>query len=170
MLDTVIFNRIKDGNIDISIFLKADFFITHIQDDEIQATKDPYRRGELKNVFKNIIQIKLPTESFLLGTSLLDDAKITNPVKTESAVYDISKYGKAKYPSVTNQFDFVCLKSALDKKRIHKNNAKDALIAETAIKNNLILVTDDKPLFEVMTEIGCSVQNFAQFVAAFTAE
>lgn len=166
MLDTVIFNRIKDGNINVSNFAKANFFITHIQPDEIEATPDSERRDALKNVFKNIIQIKLPSESFLLGTSLLDSSKMVDPIiKTESAVYGISKYEKAKYPSATDQYDYFFLKSALDTKRRHKNNKKDALIAETAIKNNLILVTDDRPLFEVMTEIGCRVQDFAQFVA-----
>lgn len=51
MLDTNIFNHIKKGNIDISTFWKANFFITHIQQDEILATNDPRIREELNHVF-----------------------------------------------------------------------------------------------------------------------
>ncbi len=167
MLDTNIFDHIKKGNIDTSKFENANFFVTHIQQDEIQATTNTKIQEELNCLFKNIIKTKLPTESFHLGTSLLGEAKLSEDpmLPTESAIFGISKYGKAKYTSKDNKYSCRFIKSALDRKKKHKNNLKDALIAETAIKNGLILVTDDKNLFDVITECGGSVQNLTQLLS-----
>jgi len=42
----------------------------------------------------------------------------------------------------------------LNKRNRKTNNFKDALIGETALINNLILVTDDDDLFQTMIDLG----------------
>ncbi len=90
MLDTVIFNKILDNSIDINLFTgKAKLLVTHIQWDQIDSTKDCTRRKELSSLFVLLTQEKIPTESFYLGVSKLDDAKLSdNFIPTESAIYD----------------------------------------------------------------------------------
>ncbi len=78
MFDTNIFNRILDGVIELTKFYeKADFFATHIQADELKATLNTKRREELIAVFEEVSgNNKVPTESFVLGISRLDEAKL----------------------------------------------------------------------------------------------
>jgi hypothetical protein len=55
---------------------KGEFFITHIQEDEINNTKNNLRRNSLHEIFTCLYGIKLPTES---------------------AVWDISRWGECKW-------------------------------------------------------------------------
>lgn|SRR6185503_4628931 len=76
MFDTVVFNRILDGALDIGAFVgKARFYATHIQLDEINETSNSQRRQALLEVFNRITERKVPTESFVLGVSRLDEAR-----------------------------------------------------------------------------------------------
>jgi hypothetical protein len=73
-------------------------------------------------------------------------------IPTLSAVYGISRYGKAKYG---NGELFKKMLESLNKKNKNKpNNRKDILIAETAFANQLTLVTHDIDLYSVMTKCG----------------
>src|SRR6185295_9053604 len=77
MFDTVVFNRILDGALDIGAFVgKAQFYATHIQLDEINETSNSQRRQALLEVFNRITERKVPTESFVLGVSRLDEARL----------------------------------------------------------------------------------------------
>src|SRR5262245_51239664 len=148
MFDTNIFNHILDGEIDFSLYIgKANFYATHIQHDEMLRTKDSFRRESLIKIFTKVLQDKVPTESFVLGVTRLDEGKLggENIIPTESAVYGVSKYGLAKYTSNDNLCEPI--KIELDKiNKSKSNNIHDALIGETCLKNNLTLVTHDKDL------------------------
>lgn len=163
MFDTNIFNDILDDAIDMAPHLgKAKFYVTHIQLDEINKTPDEERKAKLLKVFEEVESLKIPTESFVLGTSQLDGAKLSGEsfVPTESAVYGTSKYGQAKYSQNNNKLEIII--SMLDKLKKKENNREDALIAETAIINNYTLVTHDRNLFKVVTELGAQCANIYQ--------
>lgn len=142
MVDTNIINRILDCNLDLKIFKESnkDFFATHVQRDEIIKTPDSIRRDELLSIFQ----------------------EAANSIPTESALYGISRYGASRYSS-----DGLVKKiwMELDKKDRRKNNSTDALIADTAIKNNYTLITEDGPLYFVVTEIfNGSAQRLGDFL------
>jgi predicted nucleic acid-binding protein len=128
MFDTNIFNHILDGKSEINEFCgKARFYATHVQIDEIKKTSDIKRRQELLAIFEEMAgNNKIPTESFVLGVSRLNEAKLGDKKK--------DLYSK--------------IKTSLDKRNRNKpNNIEDALIAETSVKNSLVLVTHDSDFF-----------------------
>ena len=86
------------------------------------------------------------------------------PVSTESAVWDVSKWGKSKWAT-----DDMCrqIKSDLDKLKKHRNNIKDALIAETAIKHDFLLVTNDNHLTAVTHRHGGNSIDFEEFLEVY---
>lgn len=129
MFDTNVFNRILDGAVEVSGFRgKARFYATHVQLDELKRTSNTKRREELISVFEEITDTNVPTESFVLGVSRLDEAKLGGD---EDQLY-------------------TAMKAELDKLNKNKpNNIQDALIAETAIKNQFALVTEDTDLLTV---------------------
>lgn len=136
MFDTNIFNKILDGRIDASKFKKKACKATHIQFDEIRVTKNENRRVQLIGVFSEIITMQLPTESFVLGVSRLGMAKVSDGDLYNKLLVRLNSLNNSKL-----------------------NNTQDVLIAETAINNNFILVTDDRNLAQVMTECGGKVCN-----------
>lgn len=159
MLDTNIFDAIVEEKTDINnLPANYEFYVTHIQKDEIDAIDKPEKQDKKKKLssfFKELKQETIPTESFILGTSKLGNAKLSR-VPTESAVYGVSKYGEAKYTS----------KDSLIKK-IRKGNLKhteDALIGETAIKNNLTLVTNDPQFLKKVISLGGKAITFKQLI------
>lgn len=163
MFDTNIFNAILDGQIGVSeIKSQHELYVTHIQEDEIKATKRDERRNQLLAVFKEVSQSRdisnsIPTEGFVLGVSRLDDAKLSSKVPTETMVWDTSNWGEAKWG--TGDF-YEKIKNKLDKRNKNKsNNTHDALIAETAMVNGYVLVTHDGDLFSVVSELGGSALN-----------
>lgn len=143
MFDTNIFNHILDSKIKFEDFPeKFDFFITHIQEDELGKTQDLDRKELLLKIFKKINQENIPTES---------------------AVWDISKWDMAKFGDENSLYEKI--KSDLDKKEQRQNNIHDALIAETTIKNGLILVTDDSDLLEVTQKYKGEVITLKGFLS-----
>ncbi|MFY9288395.1 MAG: hypothetical protein WAO98_07815 [Alphaproteobacteria bacterium] len=179
MFDTNIFDRIVKNEIDISPFVgKIAVYATHIQYDELNATGYEYKapngeplREQLIKLFHTLTKT-LPTESGVVGISKIGASKIAgNVVATESAVWDVSRwdeakwggnaintssaaYGVSRYGKSTYGGSNLCkdIWEKLDKRAIKDNNSKDALIAETAILNDLILVTHDRILYEVVTK------------------
>ena len=142
MFDTNIFNKILDEKIDPNSFKNEIVCcVTHIQADEINNTSNESRRTQLNEMFKEIVDKDYPTSSAICGISRCGAALV----------------GDGKF--------FSAIKARLDKKNNKKsNNSMDALIGETAIANNLTLVTHDMELFSVMTELKCSVANIYQIL------
>lgn len=130
MVDTMIINRILDNGLDLKYFKSPDkqIFTTHIQRDEIINTKNKTRKNELLSIFQ----------------------KVENPIPTESALWGRSNWDESKWAAD----DLVeKILKALNIKDRRRSNPQDALIADTAIKNNCILITDDGPLYDVVTEV-----------------
>jgi hypothetical protein len=140
MFDTMIFNEIYDNKIDVAIFSGIKCFVTHIQHDEICATNDPIRKRELLEIFSLIDKHIMLTETMILCTSRLDQAKLGNGDLYQNLLFQLNK--KKKKP----------------------NNDKDALIAETAIVNHLTLVTHDEALFTVISKNGGSSCNLYHLI------
>jgi len=138
MFDTNIFNRIlddKDETVRTRIIESKDvheYFITHIQPDELTATHDEKRRKGLLEVFKDVNQL---------------------PIPTESGVWDISRWDYFKWGDENGLYDRI-LEQLEKEKPHHRGNKKDALIGETSIKNNITLVTDDRALRETVIKRG----------------
>ncbi|MBD2066180.1 PIN domain-containing protein [Leptolyngbya sp. FACHB-671] len=144
MFDTNIFNEILDGDINLS-FLPSDntCLVTHVQFGEIQRTKNPERLSQLTSIFNAMSSIEVHTESFVPGISIPGRAKASNPEKFYEIKNHLDELNKGK-----------------------KNNVEDVLIAETAIINTHVLVTCDKDLLKVVTELGGAALTLDQFIDA----
>ena len=134
LLDTNIFNRLIDGTMRLdNLPADAVLYATHIQIDEINRTRDHERRAQLALRFASVRPTVLPTES---------------------AVWDVSRWDHAKWSDgqLLEQ-----LKQRLDtRNKAKSNNIQDALIAEVAIANGLTLLTADRDLAAVVSELGGS--------------
>ncbi len=134
VLDTNVFNRVCDGRARLPELRKDDrYFATHIQLDELRATKDNRRRESLIAVFHEIDPANLPTASFAA---------------------DVSRLGLARVGDGA-----LCLqiKARLDAASAGKpNNLQDALIGEAAIEAGLVLVTEDGHLRDAICDLGGS--------------
>ena len=164
MFDTNIFNHILEGMAGLTGFVdRAKFYATHVQIDELKKTSNEGKRIALLRIFEEVTNGRVPTESFVLGASRLDEAKLGGEqlVPTESAVWGVSRYGQCKYTASDNLYE--PLKSKLDAaNKAQPNNVQDALIGETAIKNGFTLVTHDRDLFWATTEFGGACSNIYQ--------
>jgi len=151
MFDTNVFNRISDGIVPLDALTgRVKAIATHIQRDEIGRTKDEARRKSLESVFSTVTHTNVPTASTVVGVSRIGKARIGGEriVPTESAVWDVSAWDQAKWSANDNLY--TPIKADLDAlNKGKKNNVEDALIAETAIKDGYVLVTDDEHLAAV---------------------
>jgi predicted nucleic acid-binding protein len=144
MLDTNVFNRALDGDLDpVYLTHRGLLYATHVQLNELQATKRPEKLRQLLQVFHTVDQEILPTAA---------------------AVFGVSEWGGAEYGDAND-----CYAGMLQRlNQINggkKNNMQDALIAATAMQRKLILVTDDKDLTTVLKEFGGCAESFDEFVA-----
>ncbi len=156
MFDTRAFNLILDGLFPLeSLKGRLTAYSTHIQRDEINNTKNPERRADLLQVFKDVVSESVPTDSLVLGVSSIGEARLGGErvVPTESAVWGVSRWGEAKWTANDNLF--TPIKASLDTlNKGKRNNVQDALIAEASIKGDYLLVTDDVDLIEVTKRYG----------------
>jgi predicted nucleic acid-binding protein len=145
MFDTNIFDKIlKIPNL---LTDKHEYFITHIQNDELDAAPP-----EIKKKWLNVFQI-IPHQL----------------IPTETAIIDVSRIGMAK---IGHGELYNLILSELGKKKpcASKNNRKDALIGETAIKNEIILVTEDRALRDSVKRHGGRVMSFDIFQKVITTK
>lgn len=156
MFDTNVFNRIVDEDIALkSLVGRVTAYATHIQRDEINNTKDVERRARLAKTFGDVVAATDPTASFVIGASRLGEARLGGErvVPTTSAVWDVSRWNEAEWGDEDDLYS--ALKSDLDKLNQNKpNNVHDALIAETSIKADYVLVTNDAHLAAVTKKYG----------------
>ena len=166
MFDTNVFNRIVDDTIPlVTLIGRVTAYATHIQRDEINNTKNIERRAVLAKVFRDVVAESDPTRSFVLGVSRLDEARLGGErvVPTASAVWDVSRWGEAKWGGDDDLYS--TLKTELDKlNRAKPNNIQDALIAETSIKGDYVLVTDDTDLTTVTKQYGGKCLSVAELL------
>ena len=143
ILDTNIFNRIVDGELNgEEIGKRTTLCATHVELNELQNARNEERRGHLLNIFEAV------------------DAKL---IPTTSAVWGVSEWGSAEYTSEDSNYPNIVKR--LEKKNGGKgSNVRDALIADTAMSLGLTLVTEDRHLFEVVAEAGGSVVRLKEFL------
>jgi len=135
MLDTNIFNRLLDNEVDITIFpVGSSLFATKVQYEELNSTRNLMRRTELIQKFKEIEPDIVPA-SFSLDIA--------------GAGLDEGTLSEGDYAQK--------LWIALEVIQSKSNNWHDALIAEAAYINGCRLVTADRNLSEVAKEHGLTV-------------
>ena len=144
MLDTTVFNHLLKGDVEpSSVPNHLQLFVTHVQQNEIQNTRNSDRRQALLTVFTAVDSTQVPTAS---------------------AVWGVSEWGEAEWGSEDGLFESL-LEKLNEKNKSKNNNARDVLIAETAIRRNFILVTDDGDLAEVVRDTGGTVIGLAQLLS-----
>ncbi len=136
MLDTNVFNDVVDGKLLLEEFKDRKLFATHVQMDELQQTSCDARKRELLAVFNYIDAATINTESAVSDVSKWDQSKWSDPtgnfIPMLNRLRELAKAGASRIP----------------------NQSRDILIAETAIKNGLILVSGDRDLRVVTKEFG----------------
>lgn len=116
----------------------ATFYITHVQIDEINRCTDEDKRAILNLLMVKIAPKVIPTETFVMGRSRLGEAKLGT-----SGVYEKIYNG-------------------------NKAHIEDALIGEVAVKNDMILVTEDTGLKKKVAALKgrtISINEFRKEVA-----
>jgi len=137
IFDSNIYDLIADGSLDINLLSEKkeefEFYITHIQIDELTKCSDEDKRARLVLFQTKLSPIVIPTESVVLGKSRLGEARL----------------GNAKI------FEEI--------KKENLEHTEDALIGETAIKNNLILVTEDTRLKNKVNSLNGKAISLEEF-------
>jgi hypothetical protein len=168
MFDTNVFNRILEGHLSLADARGAGvLYATHIQRDELARTPQQEKRALLLAIFAETTHKSVPTTSFSLGNSRLDEACLAadQVVPTSSAVWDVSNWDEASWGEEDGLFD--AMKEELDRANKRRaNNIQDILIAETAIRINVTLVTDDVDLNAVAKKFGGTTMSVAEFLSA----
>jgi hypothetical protein len=147
ILDTNIFNSVLDGTCKPDLFLKHEVFVTHIQKDELQATPDPHRRADLLATFANISSVSVPTKT---------------------AVWDDTPWDGSEWSAEGGLYERILaritsLDSTAGKRKALINQSRDARIAEVAVANRIILVTNDRSLATATTEHGGQALTLPEF-------
>jgi predicted nucleic acid-binding protein len=147
MLDTNVFNDLLDQKISPSLFAGYDVIATGIQLDELKATRRDERRASLIKVFNGVAPVHPPPSSFALDI--------------EGAGLD-----QAYWNDQTGIFGAMLASlQARDGKDKGKNQVRDILIAETAIKHGATLITRDSNLRKVVAEFGGRTVSLEEFLS-----
>jgi hypothetical protein len=136
MFDTTEFNAVESGELALAVIAGQRLFATHVQLDELNQTPDKEKRVRLRAAFEVVAADNLPTES---------------------AVWGVSGWDQAKWTAEDGAFEAMRARlQGLDKAGRDRivNQSRDILIAETTIKNNLVLVSGDWRLRKVTMEFG----------------
>ncbi|WP_184132061.1 type II toxin-antitoxin system VapC family toxin [Paraburkholderia atlantica] len=159
MPDTNVFSDVLDGRVGIERLRTHRLYATHIQRDEIGKTRDEARREALLAIFNELMADMTPTSSAVAGVSVANAACAgESVVPTEAAVWDVSKWGYAKWGNGGSEFDR--LRRALDERnKGTRNNVQDVLIAQTALRNGMSLLTRDADLMSAAKEFGVPCED-----------
>ena len=150
MFDTVAFNRMVEHQVPVEQLIPhVEAFATPIQWHELKRTEktNPTKWEKLRRLFQNLLG-----EETLSGDSRM--------IPTETTAWNQSPWNSGKWSKPCNLYGPIL--TAMDERKRDKNNPTDALIAETAIENNLILVTDDEGLREVAPRFGAKCKSWEQ--------
>jgi predicted nucleic acid-binding protein len=140
MLDTNVFNHVVEGKRPLETLMGRNLYATHVQIDELEKAP-PEKRADLLALFKSVGTQTIPTSTSLWGISKLGLCNLSSDPELFQSLLERIKE----------------LDRKAGKRKKCENQSKDALIAETAIKNDLILVTNDKNLTKAAREKGCLV-------------
>ncbi len=133
MLDTNVFNDLVKGQLILAEVLPPGgiWVVTHIQRDELARTPEPGLRATLLGCLQEVVR---------------------EQIATASAVWGESKWDQARFTAAPGRLERIL--AALDAKKKRSSNLRDALIAETALAEDCILVSGDAVLREVFAELG----------------
>jgi hypothetical protein len=146
MLDTTEFNAVAKNYVDVSSYAGMRLFATHVQLDELNNTRSEEKRARLLAVFNQVAPQKLLTESGFWG---------------------VSNWGEFKWSAGDGiSMKMLARLGELDGEERYPNQHRDILIAETAIKNGLTLISGDRNLRDVTVEFGGRVIEPPRRVAA----
>jgi rRNA-processing protein FCF1 len=140
IFDTNIFDDIVNEKLKVSDIVKyknykkVEVYVTHIQIDEINKCSDVDKRARL-----NIFMVKI--RPILISTS--------------SCAFDVSRFDESRFG------DGIIFNKIKKGNIIH---VEDALIGETAIKEGIILVTNDKRLKNIVIELGGNALSLNEFI------
>jgi predicted nucleic acid-binding protein len=134
MFDTNVFNHLLDGSIrDDDIPADWEPVATHVQADELNGAPDD-KRSALLAIYCDRVARRVPTET---------------------GVWDVSKFDDAQWTGDGSQYDAIL--ETMNARRKHRNNSKDALIADTCAQLGIPLVTNDRNLKAVAESVGVVV-------------
>lgn len=136
MADSVIFNRLLDGKLSFVLLQGYDLFVTPMQYAELQATPDSSRRADLMAVFAQ----GAPQEHDI-----------------ETAVWGVTPWGERPFGGTASLLEPIF--TAMQARRKRKSNHADDVIAEAAILNSCVLLSDDQDLLAVVPQFGGQVMN-----------
>lgn len=143
MFDTNAFNRAVDSGADPKLLAaRGQLFVTHVQKNELQATKNTQRLEALLSVFEAVEQETVPTAA---------------------AVWGVSEWGGAEWGDADGLYGKM-LANLNQRNKNKGNNAHDVLIGVTAIKRQCVLVSNDGDLREVVIEHGGHAITFEEFM------
>jgi predicted nucleic acid-binding protein len=146
MLDTNIFNAVLDGRVSIASIAHHRLLTTGVQAGELRATKDPSRRAGLLGISKQVNVSSLPTSTFAFDI-------------------DGAGAGEAHWNDGSGRFEKMLARlNEFERKKDELNPQRDILIAETALKNGAILVSDDRRLRKVFAEFGGNALSLDEFL------
>jgi hypothetical protein len=145
MLDTNIFNHALQYAVDPAALAKRGPLIaTHVQFQELEATRNTAKRSQLLDLFKLIGPTRMPTEN---------------------SQFEITPWDEGKWPTDDGFFELMLMElNRLNRSR--SNNREDILIAETALRNGWALVTDDADLRRVIRTFNGESLTLAEFLAS----
>lgn len=159
MFDTVAFNRALTTDDSVNVLsnrVHMKIYATHVQRDEINNTPGLDLRSKLNEAFVR------------LGPTI---------ICTNSAAWEVSEWGQGGWGDDDDLYERYysdlrrCDESKKNRRRraqdkIANNLARDVLIAETAIKQGLTLVTDDKCLAKITRQYGGDAISFSELMIA----
>ncbi|MEQ9377302.1 MAG: hypothetical protein RIG68_19090 [Imperialibacter sp.] len=137
IFDSNVFDDIVSGKLKLEVIenLNAEIFLTHIQIDELNRCSDSEKRARLFLMLIELRPTKIPTESFVIGTSRIGSAKIGDGKLIEKL------------------------------RKGNRKKTNDAIIGETAIKNYLTLITNDITFRNTVIQLGGSAKTVHELLA-----
>lgn len=140
IFDTNIFDDMVNEKLKVSDIVKyknykkVEIYVTHIQIDEINKCSDEDKRARLSIFMVKIRPILIPTSSCAFDVSRFDESKFGDGI-----IFNKIKKGNI-------------------------NQVEDALIGETAIKEGIVLVTNDKGLKNIVIKLGGNAISLDDFI------
>jgi hypothetical protein len=146
MLDTNVFNRFCDGLLPLDCLRRRQIITTGIQEAELRNTTDEARRNALLEAFEMAQANWVPAAQFVFDMA--------------GAGWGQGSWG---LDDRTHKAMLSRLRELEGEKENWANQVGDVLIAETAMRRDAILVSDDTNLRIMASEFGVVVMSVAEF-------
>lgn len=136
MLDTNAINRIADGRLELAALSQYELLLTHVQIDEIRATRESQRITDLLDVCEMIAARSVPTSS---------------------SAWDVSNWDESSWDANGSYCRILARIGELDdanrkKRSAQSNRVRDALIGATSISEECVLLSADRNLIQAVRE------------------